>query len=170
MAILFGLAAILLPLVTIETLVLLFAAYMLVDGVFSIIAGVRAAARHERWGLLILEGLLDLLAGVVALVLPGLSVLVFILVLGIWSVFSGIVMAVAAFRLEGTHGRGWLFLAGLVSVIWGVLLYLSPITGAIVLTWWLGGYALAFGALLLLLGLRLRRRRAAEVPSAAATG
>jgi uncharacterized membrane protein HdeD (DUF308 family) len=114
--------------------------------------------------------LLDLLAGVVALVLPGLSVLVFILVLGIWSVFSGIVMAVAAFRLEGTHGRGWLFLAGLVSVIWGVLLYFSPITGAIVLTWWLGGYALAFGALLLLLGLRLRRRRAAEVPSAAATG
>ena len=167
-AILFGLAAFLLPFVTIQSLVLLFAAYMLADGVFSIVAGVRAAARHERWGLLILEGVLNLLAGIVALLLPGLSVLVFVLVLGAWSVVSGIVMAVAAFRLQGTHGRGWMFFAGLLSAIWGVLLYLSPIAGALVLTWWLGGYAMAFGLMLLVVAIRLRRQRGLALPTAAA--
>lgn len=167
-AILFGVATLLLPLVTIQVLVLLFAAYMLVDGTFAIVAGIRAAARHERWGLLILEGVLDLLAGVVALFLPGLTVLVFILLLGVWAVLSGVVMAVAAFRLHGTHGRWWLLLAGVLSVVWGVLLYFSPGAGAIVLTWWLGGYALVFGALLLVLGLRLRGRRDSVPPAVGA--
>ncbi len=58
--VLFGLAALILPFTTVASLVLLFAAYMLADGVFAIVAGVRAAARHERWGLLILEGVVDL--------------------------------------------------------------------------------------------------------------
>ena len=163
-AILFGLGALLLPLATIQALVLLFAAYMLADGAFAIVAGVRAAARHERWGLLILEGVVDLLAGVAALALPGLTAVVFVSLLGVWSVFSGVLMAAAGFRLHGTHGRWWLVLAGALSAVWGVLLYLSPAAGAIVLTWWLGGYALAFGALLLVLGFRLRGRR--DAPTA----
>lgn len=158
-AILFGFAALLLPLATIQALVLLFAAYMLADGAFAIVAGVRAATRHERWGLLVLEGVVDLLAGVAALLLPELTAVVFVLLLGVWSVFSGVLMAVAGFRLHGTHGRWWLVLAGALSAVWGVLLYLSPVAGAIVLTWWLGGYALAFGALLLVLAFRLRRHR-----------
>jgi uncharacterized membrane protein HdeD (DUF308 family) len=48
-----------------------------------------------------------------------------------------------------------------VSVLWGVLLAVFPVTGAVVLTWWLGGYAVAFGAALLVLAFRLRARRAA---------
>lgn len=161
-AILFGLAALFLPLATIQALVLLFAAYMLMDGTFAIVAGIRAAARHERWGWLILEGVLDLVTGVVALFLPGLTVLVFVLLLGVWAVLSGIAMAVAAFRLHGTHGRWWLVLAGVLSVVWGVLLYLSPGAGALVLTWWLGGYASIFGILMLVLAFRLRGRRDAS--------
>lgn len=164
-AILFGLGALLLPLATIQALVLLFAAYMLADGAFAVVAGVRAATRHERWSLLILEGVADLLAGVAALALPGLTAVVFVLLLGVWSVFSGVLMAVAGFRLHGTHGRWWLVLAGALSAVWGVLLYLSPVAGAIVLTWWLGGYALAFGALLLVLAVRLRGRRDTEPPA-----
>lgn len=158
-AILFGLAALFLPLATIQALVLLFAAYMLVDGVFAIVAGVRAATRHERWGLLAFEGIVDLLAGAAALLLPGVTVLAFITLLGIWAVLSGVLMAVAAFRLHGTHGRGWLAFAGVLSVLWGVLLFVSPFAGAIVLTWWLGGYALVFGVMLLILAFRLRGRR-----------
>ena len=158
-AVLFGLLALFSPIATIGALVLLFAAYMLVDGAFAIVAGVRAAARHERWGLLFLEGAVNLLAAAAALLVPGLTVLVFVALLGVWSVFSGALMAASAFRLHGTHGRGWLALAGVLSAVWGVLLYLSPVAGAIVLTWWLGGYALAFGVLLLVLAFRLRGRR-----------
>ena len=164
-AILFGLAAFLLPNVTLGVLVLLFAIYMLADGVFAIVAGVRAAAHHERWGLLILEGVVNLGAGVAAVLLPGLTVLLLVTVLGIWAVLSGITMLVSAFRLHSGHGRGLLLLSGLVSLVWGALLWFSPVAGALVLTWWLGGYALAFGVLLLVLGFRLRGRRGGMAPA-----
>src|SRR6266404_980067 len=65
--ILFGIIALLMPGITIEAFVLLFAAYMLVDGIFAIVAGVRAAAHHERWGALILQGILDLIAAAIAI-------------------------------------------------------------------------------------------------------
>lgn len=158
-AILFGIAALLLPLATVASLVLLFAVYMLADGLFAIVAGVRAAAKHERWGLLILEGIVDLGAGAAALLLPSLTVLVMVTVLGVWAVVSGVLMFIAAFRLHLAHGRWLLALSGLVSVVWGVLLWLAPVAGAIVLTWWLGGYALVFGAMLITLAFRLRARR-----------
>ena len=163
-AILFGLAALLLPFTTLASLVLLFAVYMLADGVFAIVAGVRAAARHERWGLLILEGVVDLAAGVAALLMPDLTVLVAVTLLGIWSVATGALMLAAAWRLHGGHGRWLLALSGLVSLVWGMLLWLSPIAGALVLTWWLGGYALVFGALLLVLAFNLRGRRGSPLP------
>ncbi len=164
-AILFGLAAFFLPLTTISSLVLVFAIYMLVDGVFAIVAGVRAAAHHERWGLLILEGIVDLAAGAAALLLPGLTVLVVVTLLGVWAVVTGALLLGAAFRLHGGHGRWLLALLGLVSLIWGVLLWLSPIAGALVLTYWLGGYALVFGALMLVFALRLRGRRSGGFPA-----
>ena len=157
--ILFGLMAFLLPGVTLVSLTLLFAVYMLADGVFAVVAGARAAARHERWGLLILEGVVDLAAGAAALLLPAVTVLLMVTLLGIWAVVSGFVLLVAAFHLHAGHGRWLLAVPALVSIVWGVLLYLSPGLGALVLTYWLGGYAIAFGALLLVLAFRLRARR-----------
>ena len=155
-AVVFGLAALLLPALTIGSLVLLFAIYMAADGVFAIVAGVRAAAHHERWGLLILEGVVNLVAGAAAFLLPGMTVLVLVTLLGIWSVVTGVLLLVAAFRLHAGHGRWWLALSGLVSLIWGVALYAAPVAGALVLTWWLGIYAFAFGIALLVLAVRLR--------------
>lgn len=77
-AIIFGVIALLMPGVTIAALVLLFSAYMLVDGVLAIVAGIRAARRHERWGMLLLEGIVDLIAGAIAFVAPIITVLAFI--------------------------------------------------------------------------------------------
>jgi len=163
--VLFGLAAFVLPLTTIASLVLVFAVYMLVDGVFAIVAGVRAAAHHERWGLLMLEGIVGLAAGAAALLLPGLTVVVVVTLLGVWAVVTGALLLGAAFRLHGGHGRWLLALLGLVSLVWGVLLWLSPIAGALVLTYWLGGYALVFGVLMLVFALRLRGRRSVGFPA-----
>jgi len=162
-AILFGLICLALPFHALRVLILFFAAYMLVDGVFAIVAGVQAAARHERWGLLLLEGVVDIAAGLVAFFLPGVTVFVMVAVLGIWAVVSGVTMAVAAFQLHATHGKWWLVAGGAISVIWGVLLFLWPIGGALVLTIWLGAYALIFGIALLILAFRLRARRQARI-------
>jgi uncharacterized membrane protein HdeD (DUF308 family) len=155
LAILMGLAAIFFTGATMGALVLLFGAYMLVDGVFGIAAGVRAARKGERWVLLILEGIAGLVAGAGALILPGLTLIVLIYVLAAWAVVSGVLLAAAGFRL--TKGKWWMIAAGVLSAIWGVLLFIAPIAGAVVLTWWLGGYALAFGVLLLILAFRVRR-------------
>jgi len=164
-AILFGILTFVLPGITIATLVILFAAYMLVDGVFAIIAGVRAAQRHERWGYFILEGVANILAGVVALIWPAITVLVFVYLIAFWSIVSGILMVVAAFKLTGAHGRWWMAIAGAMSVIFGILLAFMPIAGAVVLTLWLGVYAIVFGALLLVAAFRLRNMRTPAAPS-----
>jgi uncharacterized membrane protein HdeD (DUF308 family) len=158
-AILFGLVALLLPGVTLNALVLLFAAYMLVDGIFDIVAAVRAAAHQERWGWLVLEGVVDLLAGAIALVWPLITILAFVLLLAAWAVVSGVSLTTAAFRLHASHGRWLMVLSGVVSVAWGILLAIWPIVGAVVLTWWIGAYAIVFGVLLLILAFRLRGRR-----------
>ena len=155
-AILFGIVAFLLPEATLTSLVLLFAAYLLVDGVLGVAAGLRATSRRERWGTLVLEGCVGILAGAVALLWPTLTVLAFVLLAAAWAVLSGALMVLAAFRLTGAHGRWLLGLGGLVSVAWGVLLFAAPAAGAVVLAWWLGAYALLFGVVLLALAFRLR--------------
>src|SRR5215471_21142885 len=74
LAIIFGLLCLLTPGIAVGALVLLFAAYMLVDGVFAILSGIRAARSGESWGLLILEGVVDLAAGAIAIVWPLITV------------------------------------------------------------------------------------------------
>jgi uncharacterized membrane protein HdeD (DUF308 family) len=159
LAIVFGLVTFIVPGATMLSLVLFFAAYALVDGVFAIVAAVRSARSHERWGLFVLEGIVDIVAGVIALLWPGLTILTFVLVVAAWAIVSGVLMSVAAFRLQLDHGRWWLVLGGVASIVYGLLLIAAPLIGALVLTWWLGAYALVFGVLLLILAVRLRARR-----------
>lgn len=166
-AILFGIIALVLPGVTLAALVLLFAAYMLVDGIFDIVAGVRAARQHERWGMLVFEGIIDLIAGAIAFFWPLITVLAFVYLMGAWAIVSGALLFAAAFRLNLTHGRWLMGFGGVVSMIWGLLLLFWPFTGALVLTWWIGAYALVFGGAMLALAFRLRKRRNELPPSGA---
>jgi len=166
--IVFGLIALFLPGITMLALVLLFSAYMLVDGVFAIIAAVRAARRRDRWGLLTLEGSASLVTGVLAFVWPGLTILAFVILIAAWAIVTGMLMLAAAFRLGTDHGRSWLALGGAASLAFGALLIVAPPIGALVLTWWLGAYALVFGVVLLILAFKLRSRREDHPRGAAA--
>lgn len=156
LAILFGLIALVVPGALMLSLALLFAAYLLVDGVLAIISAVRAARAQERWGLLLAEGVLNIIMDLIAFVFPVSAVLAFVFVTAAWALLTGGLMLAAAFKLRKDHGRWWLALGGIVSLIWGILLIIAPLVGALVLTWWLGGYAIAFGAMLLVLGFKLR--------------
>lgn len=156
-ALLLGLLALVLPGLTLTSLVLLFGIYMAVDGVFAIAAGVRAAARHERWGEWILEGVVDLVAAAIAFVFPLATVLGTVIFAAAWAVISGVALLAASFRAGGVAGRGLMALGAVVSVLWGVLLFLFPAAGALVMTYWIGIYALFFGGSLVALALRLRR-------------
>lgn len=166
--VLFGFIALTRPVAAMLALALVFAAYLIVDGAFAIVSAVRAAQRHERWGLLLAEGALNILMGVVAAVIPGSAVFAFVLLTAIWALITGGLMLAAAFRLHSGHGRLWLALGGVASLVWGVLLIAAPLAGAVVLTWWLGAYSIVFGVLMLVLAFRLRNRRGGSTMSGGA--
>jgi uncharacterized membrane protein HdeD (DUF308 family) len=162
LGILFGLICLLTPGLAVEVFVILFAAYMLVDGVFAIIAGVKAARNGERWGLLILEGIVDLAAGLVAVLWPAITLVALIWIIAIWAVVTGALMLSAAFTLNLDHGRWWLALGGIASIIFGILLVIEPLIGAVVLTMWIGAYAIVFGIFLLILAFQLHSKQEAR--------
>jgi len=158
-AILFGFLALIAPGAVLISIALLFAAYLIVDGLFGIVSAIRAAQKHERWSLLLAEGVLNILVGLVAFMFPGGAVLAFVLVTAAWALVTGGLMIGAAFKLVPEHGRGWMLLSGAVSILFGLSLVMAPMAGAVVLTWWFAGYAIAFGALLLVVGFKLRGRK-----------
>jgi uncharacterized membrane protein HdeD (DUF308 family) len=166
-AILFGAVALAVPGAVLITLALFFAAYLLVDGVLAIVAAVRAAQRHERWGMLLAEGVVDIAVGVIAVLFPVSAVLAFVFMTAAWAFLTGILLIVAAFKLNRQHGRAWMALSGIISVLFGVALVVAPLVGAVVLTWWFAGYAIAFGALLLVLAFKLRSRKDTAAPTGA---
>jgi uncharacterized membrane protein HdeD (DUF308 family) len=169
LGIIFGCVALMFPGATILSLVLFFSAYMLVDGMFAVTSAVRAISRkQDRWGLLIFEGLLNVAVGIAAFLWPGLTVVVFVWLIAAWAIVSGGLMTAAGFQLNIDHGRWWLVLGGLLSVAYGVLLIITPLIGAIVLTWWLGAYALVFGVALVVFSLKLRSRQHEPSPQTSA--
>jgi uncharacterized membrane protein HdeD (DUF308 family) len=167
LAVLFGILAFVLPGATILSLVLIFAAFSLVDGIFGIIAAIRGARAGERWRLLLIHGIAGVVIGIAAFVWPGITTLAFVLLIAAWALVSGVTMLVSAFKLKTSHGRGWLILGGIASLLYGILLVISPLVGAIVLAWWLGAYAIVFGIVLLVLAFRLKRH-AGHRPAGAA--
>jgi len=165
-AILFGVVAFVAPGAFVLSLVLFFAAYMLADGVFAVVGAVRAAQRHERWGFLLIEGLVDIVVGVAAVLVPAAAVWAFVLLLAVWALVTGGLMIAAAFRLHLHYGRWWLVLGGVVSILFGLALLINPGMSALVLTWWIGSYTFAFGILLLILAFKLRSQHGAVGPGA----
>jgi uncharacterized membrane protein HdeD (DUF308 family) len=166
LGIVFGIIALVMPVATILALVILFSAYMLVDGAFALYAAYQASRQKKKWGLLVFQGLANIAAGALAFLWPGLTVLAFILLLAAWTIVSGCLQLAAAFRIE--QGRWWFALGGVASLLFGVLLIAAPLIGAVVLTWWMGAWAIVFGAFLLVAAFRLRSQHNRQ-PSVGAT-
>lgn len=155
-ALIFGILAFVWPGITLTALVLLWGAYALVDGAFSIAAGIRSHDENKRWWVLLLEGLLGVAAGIIAFVMPGITALVLLLLIAAWAIVTGVFEVVAAIQMRKYIKGEWLLiLAGIASVIFGVLLFLNPAAGALAVVWLIGAYAIVFGILMIALSLRL---------------
>jgi uncharacterized membrane protein HdeD (DUF308 family) len=159
-AILFGLAALLRPGIALEALILLFGAYALVDGVFAIV-GVFGGTRGgtPRW-LLFIEGIASILVGLIAFVLPGLTAILFLYLIAIWAIITGVSEIAMAIRLRREIRGEWaLIVGGAFSVLFGVILaVIGPIAGLLSLIWLIGIYAAAFGILMLITAFQVRGR------------
>jgi uncharacterized membrane protein HdeD (DUF308 family) len=168
-AILIGSFAIFAPAVTLVALVMIFAAYSLVDGVFAIILAIRGARRHERWGWLAFNGVVSIAAAAVALFYPALTAIAFGILFAVWALIYGITSIVAALQLSGDHGRWLLLLTGVIAIFFGVWAIWDVDLGMLALSYLVGFQALFAGFVLLALAYRLRARntdRAGAPPAA----
>lgn len=160
-AILFGILALIWPGLTVLALVWLFGAYVLVDGIFALGAalfgGLRTAGRR---GWLVVEGIAGIIAGILTFAWPGVTTLVLLWLVAAWALVTGVLEIAAAIMLRREIEGEWLLaISGVLSVLFGILLAVWPATGALALVVIIGAYAIAFGAVLVVLGLRMRRLR-----------
>ncbi len=156
---LIGLIAFLFPGPTLLSLVGLFALYLIIDGGFVIAAAVRAGTAGKRWGFLTFEGIAGIVAGIIADAMAGLTVLVFVGLAACRGIVTRVPGLPPAFQLAQDHGRWWLALGGVFSLVFGVVLVAAPMFGALVVSWWVGAYATMFGASMLVLAYKLRARQ-----------
>jgi uncharacterized membrane protein HdeD (DUF308 family) len=158
LAIVFGILAFVLPGATLAALVILFGAFMLVDGLFALVTAWRRSERRMSWWPVVLEGLAGIAIGVITFYWPGVTAFALLYLIAAWAFVTGIFEIAAAIRLR-KEIRGELFLAliGVASILFAVLVVLFPGEGAVAIVWAIGAYAVVFGILLVVLGLRLRR-------------
>lgn len=144
-AVLFGIITIIWPGLTVSILVLLFGLFAVITGIVVVAAALRNTREHG-WGLLLIEGILSILAGVVALAWPGITALAFIYVLVAWAIVTGILEVLAPLSFPMGGGRAVLtVLAGVLSIIFGILIAQQPASGLLAVAWLIGVYAIAFG-------------------------
>jgi uncharacterized membrane protein HdeD (DUF308 family) len=157
LAIIVGIIALAWPGVTILALVILFAVYAFMGAGLQAVRAFSSGSAGPVFGHLFL-GLVDLAAGVIALVWPGPTALVLVLIVGIWAFVSGIFEIVAAFGTGEAAGTRALFiLGGLVSVAFGVVLFARPGIGAVTLALLFGLFSIFYGISEITLGVQLRR-------------
>jgi uncharacterized membrane protein HdeD (DUF308 family) len=157
-AIVFGALAWIQPGITLAALVLLFGAYSMADGVLCLWTAITGPKGHEYWWLLLLEGLVGIGIGFLTFFAPGITALALLFYIAIWAIATGILEIAAAIRLRKEIDNEWLLLlAGLASVVFGILLAAQPAVGALALLWLIGSYAILFGVLLLILALKIRK-------------
>jgi uncharacterized membrane protein HdeD (DUF308 family) len=159
-AVIFGILAFVWPKITLLTLIWLFGLYALINGVLALVQAFTGPKQGRRTGTLVFEGLISIAAGVIAILVPGFTALALLLLIAAWAIVGGIFEIVTAVRLRKVISHEWLLIAaGILSVLFGVLLIFQPALGALAMIWWIGGFAIVFGILLVSLSFRLRHWR-----------
>lgn len=158
-AVIFGILALIWPGLTVLTLIIFFGAFAIVDGVFAIGSAIWRAERRMEWWPSLIEGILGIIIGLIAFVWPDLTALGLLYIIGAWAIITGITEIAAAVRLRAVIANEWfLGLSGALSVIWGLILFIFPGSGAIAIAWLIGVLAIIYGAALLSFAWRIHSR------------
>ena len=153
----FGVLAFVMPGLTITTLVLVWGAYALVDGVFSLWASATGNTKADDHWLVGLQGLIGLAAGILTLLMPGVTALGLLIAIAAYSLVVGVLQIAAAIKLrEEIEGEFWLGLSGLVSILFGMFIIARPGEGALAVIWIIGAYAIIFGVFLISFAFRIK--------------
>ncbi|MCX6094012.1 MAG: DUF308 domain-containing protein, partial [Candidatus Bipolaricaulota bacterium] len=156
-AIAFGVFVWVYPGLSLATLVLLFGSYCLADGVLGVWSAIKGRKEHAAGGGLLLWGLVGIGVGILTLVAPGVTALALVFYMAVWAVSTGVLEIMIALRLlREIKGECLLLLAGLASVVFGILVMAQPAAHALTLLWLIAAYAAVLGVLLAVLALRIR--------------
>ena len=156
-AILFGIVILAWPALTIEVLVIIYGVFALVGGILSMIIGLFNIGKNSNWWVMFLEGVLGFVVGGIVLKWPAMSLLLLIIIIAFWAIISGIAQIITAFFVRQQIKNEWLMaLSGLISLLFGLLLFSWPITGVVVLSWLIGFYALLLGIFLIVFGFQVK--------------
>jgi uncharacterized membrane protein HdeD (DUF308 family) len=158
-AVLFGILTLVWPSLTILALVLLFGVYVLIDGVMSLAAVISRNPETEgRRVYFTVMGVAGIVAGIITFVWPSITALALLYVIAAWAFVTGVMEIMAAVRLRAEIRHEWLLgLAGVLSVLFAILLVITPGAGALVITWLIAWWAIVVGVVLMVLTWRLRR-------------
>jgi uncharacterized membrane protein HdeD (DUF308 family) len=156
-AIIFGIMAFAYPGLTVAVLVLLFGAWVLVDGIFRIIGAIGHRSSDPDWGWQLVIGILGIIIGLLTFHAPAITALALVIYIAAWALMIGATEIVAAIKLRHEiKGEWFLILMGVVSIIFAIMLLWNPLPGALALVWLIGSYAIVFGVLGIIFGFRLR--------------
>ncbi len=163
-AVLFGLAALILPGLTVRILVILFGAYVLIDGIFALVGSIRAMQQHDRWWPQLIEGIAGIVVGLFVFFYPGITAVVLLFLISAWAIVTGFSELLTAVRLQEIATKWLLGFGGIVSLAFAILLIARPDVGVLTIARMIGVYAIIFGVILLTLGVRLSAmKRAGQI-------
>jgi uncharacterized membrane protein HdeD (DUF308 family) len=146
LAIVFGIVVWIWPHITLLILIFMFGIFALASGIFAFGAAFQAHRAHRGWWMLVISGVLCIAAGIAALVWPRETALILLFIIAIWAIVTGVSEIIAAFTPGRTAVDEWLLvLAGVLSIIFGILLFIFPRVGLLALVWLIGLYAILYG-------------------------
>jgi len=156
-AVAFGVIAFAYPGLTVAVLVLLFGAWVLVDGIFRVIGAIGHRASDKEWGFDLIIGIVGIIIGFLTFHAPGITALALVIYIAAWALMIGATEIAVAIKLRREiKGEWFLILLGLLSIAFAVLLLWNPLVGAATLIWLMAWYAVVFGILAIIFGFRLR--------------
>jgi uncharacterized membrane protein HdeD (DUF308 family) len=157
LAIVFGIVALIWPEPTKLALVLLFGAFVMADGIITVATGIQSRSYFKQWWALLLEGLTGIVIAVLTFIWPNTAAVALLYVIAAWAIITGMLEMMAAIELRNVIvGESVMFLYGLLSVAFGILLIVFPSAGAVGIVWAIGFYAIAAGIMEIIIAFRLR--------------
>jgi uncharacterized membrane protein HdeD (DUF308 family) len=157
-AILLGACAIAWPGITLMALILVFAAFSLVDGIVALVIGFRGESDGTVWWTMVVLGLIAIAAAIIAFAWPAITLVAFLAIIAVSAIVRGVFEIAAAIRLRKEIDDEWILgLSGFLSILFGALILYRPDAGLIAMALLIGAYMMALGILAVALALRLRR-------------
>ena len=157
-AIILGILALSRPGITLAALLIVFGVYAMADGIFAVVAAIRGIREREQWGWMMFEGIVGIIAGAIALFWPHIGALALVWLVAGWALATGVLEIAAAVKLRKVMSGEWmLLLAGVLSIVFALIIASRPGLGILALVFWIGAYAIIYGVMTMVLAFEVRR-------------